>query len=70
MRVSFLLPSGTLVASALAQGTFEPTDFNVTQALLDKGVNVASIPQLKGLVERSSSNECSIAVSTPGHMKL
>jgi hypothetical protein len=69
MRVSLLVPSGTLVAGALAQSMFEPTNFNVTQALLDKGVDVSSIPQLKGLVERSSSSECSIAVSTPGHVK-
>jgi hypothetical protein len=67
MRVASLVPSSILVVGALAQSTFEPADFNVTQALLDKGVNISSIPQLEGLVERSSSSGCSIAVSTPAH---
>jgi hypothetical protein len=54
-----------LVASAvsvLAQ-TFEPADFNVTEALLDQGVNVSAIPGLLELAERSSTAGCAIAVS-------
>ena len=54
-----------LVASAatvLAQ-TFEPVDFNVTEALLEQGINVSAIPKLSELAERSSTAGCSIAVS-------
>lgn len=47
--------------SAWAQSAFEPTDFNVTDALLDNGVNISAIPALAGLVTRSSPSACSIA---------
>ena len=60
-----LLSPLLLAASAvtvLAQ-TFEPADFNVTEALLEHGVNVTAIPELSGLAERSSTAGCSIAVS-------
>lgn len=40
----------------------EPTDFNVTQALVDLGVNVTELP-VDQLVERSSNAACSLAVS-------
>lgn len=54
-----------LVASAatvLGQ-TFEPADFNITEALLEQGVNVSAIPKLSELAERSTTAGCSIAVS-------
>jgi hypothetical protein len=55
---------GALVAAVSAQtGVFEPADFNVTEALIANGVNVSAIPQLSGLVERTSLSGCSIAVS-------
>ena len=44
-------------------GQFEPADFNITEALVDKGVNVSAIPGLSDLAERSSTDGCSIAVS-------
>jgi hypothetical protein len=54
---------GAFLASLSAQtGTFEPADFNVTEALIANGVNVSAIPQLSGLVERTSPSGCSIAV--------
>jgi hypothetical protein len=40
----------------------EPLDFNVTEALLDNGINVSAIPDLAGLVVRSSLSGCAIAV--------
>lgn len=66
MQIFATLVVGTVVIgrSVLAQntGSFEPTDFNITEALLDNGVNVSAIPALAGLVERSSLSACSIAV--------
>jgi hypothetical protein len=54
---------GAFLASVSAQaGTFEPVDFNVTEALIANGVNVSAIPQLPDLVERTSPSGCSIAV--------
>jgi len=50
-------------AGALSQATFEPTDFNITEALLNNGVNASAIPDLAPFVERSSSSGCSAAVS-------
>jgi hypothetical protein len=49
-------------ATAVLAQTFEPTDFNVTDALLDQGVNVSAIVGLADLAERSSLSGCSIAV--------
>jgi hypothetical protein len=61
------------LATAVVQGqdTFEAPNFNVTEALIENGVNVSAIPELAGLVVRSSLNGCSIAVGcgplhTPG----
>lgn len=66
--VSFFL-LGVGVPHVWAQSTFEPTDFNVTEALLDNGVNVSAIPALEGLVTRSSPSACSIAVSLSHQFK-
>jgi hypothetical protein len=58
-----ILALGAFVAFVSAQtGVFEPVDFNVTKALIANGVNVSAIPQLSGLVERTSLSGCSIAV--------
>jgi hypothetical protein len=59
MRSFLLATLATLVASQ----TFEAPDFNVTEALLDQGVNISRLPELAGLVERSSDLACNIAVS-------
>ncbi|KAF1847782.1 FAD-binding domain-containing protein [Cucurbitaria berberidis CBS 394.84] len=49
------------VAGVLSQSTFEPSDFNITEALLDNGVNISAIPELAPLVERSLISGCSLA---------
>ncbi|KAF2201917.1 FAD binding domain-containing protein [Delitschia confertaspora ATCC 74209] len=54
----------SILGGAWAQSEFEPADFNVTEALLQKGIDVSSIPALAGLVERSSPSACSIACSS------
>ncbi|CAG5161870.1 uncharacterized protein ALTATR162_LOCUS6113 [Alternaria atra] len=48
-------------AGAISQATFEPADFNVTEALLKNGVNVSAIPELASFAERSLSSGCSAA---------
>ena len=63
MKASFLAISGALAGNAVAQDAFEPTDFNVTEALLANGVNVSALPDLAALAEkRSLSSPCSAAV--------
>ncbi|KAF1922609.1 FAD-binding domain-containing protein [Didymella exigua CBS 183.55] len=49
------------MASCGAQDSFETPDFNVPEALLRQGVNVSALPELAGLVERSSNLACSTA---------
>jgi hypothetical protein len=51
-----------LLARALSQSTFEPADFNVTEALLDNGVDVSAIHELADFTKRSLYSGCSIAV--------
>jgi hypothetical protein len=65
MRFVEKIVYGTLAATVgvSAQETFEAPDFNVTEALIDNGVNISAIPALAGLVSRSSLGGCSIAVS-------
>ncbi|KAA8613684.1 hypothetical protein PtrSN002B_009750 [Pyrenophora tritici-repentis] len=53
-----------LAASVLSQDIFEPSDFNVTKALIQNGVNVSAITELAGLVVRSSLKGCSIACNS------
>ena len=52
-----------VAAGASTQDVFEPADFNVTEALIDNGINVSTIPDLAGLAAGSSLKGCSIAVS-------
>jgi hypothetical protein len=54
--------SSVLIAGALSQSTFEPAEFNVTQALLDNGVSVSALPELTPLTERFLGSGCSAAV--------
>lgn len=53
---------GSVVGTAVAQ-TFEPVDFNVTEGLLDLGIDVTQLPELSDLVERSTNSHCAAAVS-------
>jgi len=52
-----------VAAGASTQDVFEPADFNVTEALINNGINVSTIPDSAGLAARSSLKGCSIAVS-------
>ncbi|RYO28564.1 hypothetical protein AA0113_g10790 [Alternaria arborescens] len=49
---------------ALSQATFEPADFNITEALLKNGVNISAIPELASFAERSLSSGCSAACTS------
>ncbi|KAF2850316.1 FAD binding domain-containing protein [Plenodomus tracheiphilus IPT5] len=60
MRINRVLSISALAANALSS-TFEPADFNITEALLGNGVNITAFPELAGLVERSDLKACSIA---------
>jgi hypothetical protein len=63
MKSCFLASLGTLAASAVAQEAFEPSDFNVTEALIANGVNVSALPDLAASTEkRSISSPCIAAV--------
>ncbi|KAF2820323.1 FAD-binding domain-containing protein [Ophiobolus disseminans] len=53
-----------LAAGVSAQDTFESPDFNVTEALIENGINVSAIPELASLAVRSSTSGCSIACSS------
>ena len=59
----------TLLLAGLAAGAkgqaFEPADFNVTEALIEQGVNLSALPELASLAERSSNSACQIAVGCP-----
>lgn len=57
-----VLAFGSLVVGTLAQ-TFESANFNVTEALLDNGINISAIPVLAPYSERSLFAGCSAAVS-------
>ena len=65
MRLIAAIACGTLAATARvsAQDTFEAPDFNVTEALIQNGVNVSAMPELAQLATRSSLSGCSVAVS-------
>jgi hypothetical protein len=63
MKTHLLVSFGALVANVFAQDAFEPSDFNVTEALVANGVDVSAIPQLANLTEkRSLFNPCATAV--------
>ena len=49
-------------ACALSQ-SFEPADFDVTEALLQNGVKASALPELASVAERSALNGCTAAVS-------
>ncbi|CAO2647057.1 Nn.00g079790.m01.CDS01 [Neocucurbitaria sp. VM-36] len=64
MRISPVVALGFTPTGIWAQDVFESPNFNVTQALLDNGVNVSAMPDLAGLAERSLSSGCSIACTS------
>lgn len=52
-----------LIAGVLAQDVIEPASFNVTQALLDNGVDASVLPDPASLSGRSTLSGCAAAVS-------
>lgn len=64
MRFSGLLLFSAGCSLVSCQSTIEAPNFNVTDALLDLGVNVSALPDLAPLAERSSLAGCSIACSS------
>jgi len=63
MKSLLIVSLGALAASVIAQHAFEPTDFNITEALLGNGVDVSALPELAGLTEkRSLFSPCAVAV--------
>jgi hypothetical protein len=63
MKASFLTVLGAVAVKAVTQDGFEPSDFNVTEALIANGVNVSALPELAALNEkRSLSSPCTAAV--------
>jgi hypothetical protein len=63
---NLILATAAIIGSVRAQ-SFEAPDFNITEALADKGVNVSALPELAALEERSSNAACAIAC---GSLKL
>jgi hypothetical protein len=64
MKTSLIASFGAFAANISAQDFFEPSDFDITEALIANGVNVSAIPQLAALNEkRSLSAPCAAAVS-------
>jgi hypothetical protein len=58
--IAFLfLAARTMSANA---DDFEPSDLNITNALIENGVDVSSIPALADLVARSPVKRCALAV--------
>jgi hypothetical protein len=65
MKVKSVLFLGAIAGRVSAQDAFEPSGFNVTEALVENGVDFSALPELAVLVEkRSLSNPCAIAVGT------
>ena len=52
----------TRVFVLATESSFEPTNFNVTAALVANGVSPDNIPDFKALEERSSLGSCPVAV--------
>ena len=57
------LSFAALTVGALSQAAIEPQDFNVTEALLNNGVDMSALPELTPFMERSLLSGCSAAVS-------
>ncbi|KAH7386120.1 hypothetical protein BKA66DRAFT_569421 [Pyrenochaeta sp. MPI-SDFR-AT-0127] len=64
MSASTFLTFAALATGVFPQKVFEPFDFNITQALLENGVNITAILGLTQLVERPLLSNCSIACNS------
>lgn len=58
-----IIVCAALIVGVLAQDVIEPANFNVTQALLDNGVDVSALPNPASLSGRSALSGCAAAVS-------
>jgi hypothetical protein len=66
MKAISVLFLGAVAGGVFAQDAFEPSDFNVTEALIENGVNFSALPELAVLTEkRSLFNPCAVAVGDP-----
>jgi hypothetical protein len=63
MFTRIVVPLITALAARVAAQSFEPSEFNVTAALQNLGVDVSELPT-PSLAERSLSLPCALAVST------
>jgi hypothetical protein len=63
MRLLKIVPLGLFLTVTLAQQPFEPSNFDITAALLENGVDVSDIPGLASLSKRTRPGGCVIAVS-------
>jgi hypothetical protein len=63
MKGRSLLSLAAIVGGVFSQDAFEPSDFNVTEALIANGVDVSALPELANLTEkRSLFSPCATAV--------
>jgi len=68
MKARSILSLAAIAGNALAQEVFEPSDFNVTEALIANGIDVSALPELANLTEkRSLFSPCAVAVSNFYH---
>lgn len=66
MKGRSLLSLAAVVGTACSQNVFEPSDFNVTEALIHNGVDVSTLLGLANLTEkRSLISPCATAVRHP-----
>ena len=61
LSLAFPLAIASSFQLSLALG-LESAEFNVTQAIIEQGVNVSAIPALVSLTDQSSLFACNIAV--------
>lgn len=61
LSLAFPLAIASSIKLCLALG-LEFAEFNVTQAIIEQGVNVSAIPALVALTDQSSVFACNIAV--------
>ncbi|KAJ4357128.1 hypothetical protein N0V95_002785 [Ascochyta clinopodiicola] len=65
MKARSILWLGAAAGTGFAQDVFEPSDFNVTEALIANGVDVSALPELANLTEkRSLFNPCAVACNS------
>ncbi|KAF2998444.1 hypothetical protein E8E13_000735 [Curvularia kusanoi] len=64
MKSLVLVAAATCAVVCTAQDSFESPEFNVTQAVLQQGVDISALPTLAGLKERSPWSACAAACNS------